>query len=190
MPCNCEREKSFSSFIPTDFVADLSNFSYEMIPYSNPINVIFLPLFPIKSNSMYQFYLCYLNTSIQELTKNYPVIHPLVFSCVWKYYWLDPSFMHTVKNFSSWWVMLCPFQLNRSAQFPVHAVQSLLFEEATNRVNHVALTPFRVKVSLCLNIFKMLKVKSEAFSTKQLASINFVWISSGKTKFSMASCPV
>ena len=70
--------------------------------------------------------------------------------------------------------MLCPFQLNRSAQFPVHAVQSLLFEEATNRVNHVALTPFRVKVSLCLNIFKMLKVKSEAFSTKQLASINFV----------------
>ena len=84
--------------------------------------------------------------------------------------------------------MLCPIQLNRSAQFPVHAVQSLLFEEATNRVNHVALTPFRVKVSLCLNISKMLKVKSEAFSTKQLASINFVLISSGKTKFSMASC--
>ena len=81
--------------------------------------------------------------------------------------------------------MLCPFQLNRSAQFPVHAVQSLLFEEATNRVNHVALTPFCVKVSLCLNVFKMLKAKSEAFSTKQLASINFVLISSGKTKFSM-----
>ena len=83
--------------------------------------------------------------------------------------------------------MLCPFQLNRSAQFPVNAVQSLLFEETTNRINCVALTPFRVKV-IYLNIFKMFKVKSEAFSTKQLASINFVLISSGKTKFSMASC--
>ena len=96
--------------------------------------------------------------------------------------------MHIGKNFSSWWVMLCPFQLNRSTQFPVNAVQSLLFEEATNRVNCVALTPFRVKVNLCLNIFKMSKVKSEAYFTKQLASINFVLISSGKTKFSMASC--
>ena len=96
--------------------------------------------------------------------------------------------MHIGKNFSSWWVMLCPFQLNRSTQFPVNAVQSLLFEEATNRVNCVALTPFRVKVNLCLNIFKMSKVKSEAFFTKQLASINFVLISSGKTMVSMASC--
>ena len=34
----------------------------------------------------------------------------------------------------------------------------------------------------------MSKVKSEAFFTKQLASINFVLISSGKTKFSIASC--
>ena len=82
--------------------------------------------------------------------------------------------------------MLCPFQLNRSTQFPVNAVQSLLFEEATNIVNCVALTPFRVKVNLCLNIFKKSKVKSEAFFTKQLASINFALISSGKTKFSMA----
>ena len=72
--------------------------------------------------------------------------------------------MHIGKNFSSWWVInVMPFQLNRSTQFPVNAVQSLLFEEATNRVNCVALTPFRVKVNLCLNIFKMSKVKSEAF---------------------------
>ena len=97
--------------------------------------------------------------------------------------------MHIDKKLSYWWVMLSPSQLNRSAQFPVHAVQSLLFEEAANRVNCVALMPFRIKVSLCLNILKMLKVKSEAFSTKQLASINFVLISSGKTKFSMASYP-
>ena len=97
--------------------------------------------------------------------------------------------MHTGKNFSSWWVMLCPIQLNRSTQFSVNAVQSLLFEEATNRVNCVALMPFRIKVSLCLNILKMLrKVKSEAFSTKQLASINFCLNFLGKTKFSMASC--
>ena len=96
--------------------------------------------------------------------------------------------MHIGKNFSSWWVMLCPFQLNRSTQFPVNAVQSLLFEEATNRVNCVALTPFHVKVNLCLNIFKLAKVKAKHFFTKQLASINFVLISLGKTKFSMASC--
>ena len=99
--------------------------------------------------------------------------------------------MHIGKNFSSWWVMLCPFQLNRSTQFPVNAVQSLLFEEATNRVNCVlALMLFCVKVNLCLNIFKMSKVKSEAFFTKQLASMNFVLISSGKMKFSMASCHI
>ena len=86
--------------------------------------------------------------------------------------------------------MLCPFQLNRSTQFPVNSVQSLLFEEVTNRINCVALTPFRVKVNLCLNIFRMSKVNSEAFFIKQLASINSGLISSGKTKFSMASCSV
>ena len=79
-----------------------------------------------------------------------------------------------------------------SAQYvrPVSCTRGTKFAvcEVTNRVNCVALTPFRVKVSLSLNIFKMLKVKSEAFSTKQLASINFVLFSSGKTKFSMASC--
>ena len=95
--------------------------------------------------------------------------------------------MHIGKNFSSWWVMLCPFQLNRVAQFPVNAVQSLLFEEATNRVNCVALTPFRVKVNLSLNIFKMSRVKSEAFFYKAVGFHIFVLISSGKTTFYMAS---
>ena len=97
------------------------------------------------------------------------VWHHVVLSSVCKYRWLDPNSMHIGKNFSSWWVMLCPFQLNRSTQFPVNAVQSLLFEEAIKRVNCVPLTPFRVKVNLCLNISKMSKVKSKAFFYKAIS---------------------